>query len=1197
MPEGVDVMLRKLTCLMLILGGLCCVNSVSAGMVAWYPFENSLLDVSGHGKTAAPNGTVGYADNTANGTRCLSLAYSGDQTADYISCPSEIGSSPVMTVSFVMKPTVDKTSWLINKLATDPVSGKVGWGVKVNATPSRNVAFRVNHGAGQTIVQTSAAWVLGEYQHYTCTVDATGRMRIYRNGQLDVEQQGSPMTANTASLLAIGSFPDPADDFAGDIDDVAVWNRVLDAAEVMELHTEGVPWPMAVAPGDPRVLSVPQGGAAPAPVTYTIFNDDGGHSHTITVAEVNESGTPNDYPWLTLSAGQIVLPAASQNTVDVTINPAPGGIPLSPGVYTAHLKFADDSTPAAQLITRQIELTILGCQFSVSPTAATRSYVVDSGGPVEAAEFTVTNTGKDGLQYAVQEVVDRSWLSLNKSGGGPLNYGTTDQVTAAINPSGLAVGEYTCDVRFTNNCNPPDEAIRTVKLRILPVTPDLAAWYRFEGDTTDSSDNGHNGSPAGDPAYGTGQRGQAIDLDGDGDYVTCGTDPGSSSRLTVAFWMYARQDKESWILNKFGATQGWGAKLTPSSSPTEPRRLTFSYRDASGVRRNVASPNNAWTVNQWQFWTCTIDSSGLSRLYRNGIVVAEATNPPMASSTAVPLVVGTQISPADDFNGLLDEVAVWEGAMDPDQVMDLYLNGVPWPIMVSPGGKTLLTMLEGGVVPGPVTYTLTNDDGGGSHTVAIAEVDGNGNPTDYPWLSLSANQVILAASTDTSIHAAINASPGGVPLAPGVYTAYLKFSDDSVPAHQVVREIELTLLGCQFDVSPASVTRVRFFGSTEPVDDVLLTVTNTGKNGLQYTVQEVVDRPWLSLSKSGGGPLNYGATDQVTAAINPSGLALGEYTCNLRFTNNCSPPDVEIRTVTLKIEASVPIPNLVAYYPFEDTLNDWSGHNYHATALGSIGFDANTSNGSRALSLTHPTDGVVDEASCPIAVGTSPVMTISFMMKPSVDKASWIISKVGRGPANEFVGWGVKLYDATSGHKLAFYVAWGKGRTYMASTSVWTVGEWQHYACTLDAAGYAAIYRNGEFEKGQADVGPMSPNTLRDLSIGSFNNASPTDDYGGLIDEVSLWDRVLTADEIRNLYLFGFPKGVWADADGDDDVDQIDFAAFQRCYGGLVDPTHCLRFDRGRDGDVDELDFLKFLDCGTGPGIPTASANLPAGCF
>lgn len=60
------------------------------------------------------------------------------------------------------------------------------------------------------------------------------------------------------------------------------------------------------------------------------------------------------------------------------------------------------------------------------------------------------------------------------------------------------------------------------------------------------------------------------------------------------------------------------------------------------------------------------------------------------------------------------------------------------------------------------------------------------------------------------------------------------------------------------------------------------------------------------------------------------------------------------------------------------------------------------------------------------------------------------------------------------------------------------------------------------------------------------------------------------------------------DCDGDRDVDQVDFACFQRCYtgtGGGPPETGCEIFEFSGDDDINETDLIYFSYCASGPGI------------
>jgi len=88
--------------------------------------------------------------------------------------------------------------------------------------------------------------------------------------------------------------------------------------------------------------------------------------------------------------------------------------------------------------------------------------------------------------------------------------------------------------------------------------------------------------------------------------------------------------------------------------------------------------------------------------------------------------------------------------------------------------------------------------------------------------------------------------------------------------------------------------------------------------------------------------------------------------------------------------------------------------------------------------------------------------------------------------------------------------------------------------------------------------------------------------------------------------LNGAPCNIpWADADGDRDVDETDFGAFQRCLtlgnSAILDGCGCM--DSDLDSDVDGDDLSDFLQCAMGPGIqythsptPPYWPNWPAGC-
>ena len=84
---------------------------------------------------------------------------------------------------------------------------------------------------------------------------------------------------------------------------------------------------------------------------------------------------------------------------------------------------------------------------------------------------------------------------------------------------------------------------------IDPGTDNLVAHYKLDGDVLDSSGNGNDGTIVGDPVFVEGVVGNALDLDGDGDYVDCGNSAlfnMETNQMTVATWVTIRSVAHQW---------------------------------------------------------------------------------------------------------------------------------------------------------------------------------------------------------------------------------------------------------------------------------------------------------------------------------------------------------------------------------------------------------------------------------------------------------------------------------------------------------------------------------------------------------------------------------------------------------------------------------------------------------------------------
>lgn len=114
-------------------------------------------------------------------------------------------------------------------------------------------------------------------------------------------------------------------------------------------------------------------------------------------------------------------------------------------------------------------------------------------------------------------------------------------------------------------------AILTVALVLVLGLVDVASaglvvHYEFEGNANDSASSNH-GMLFGNPTYETGVYGQAIDVDGAGDYVETGKTAsglgiGGNLPRTVSAWVYTHSFNNGGIFEVGGGTLGGDFSLT-----------------------------------------------------------------------------------------------------------------------------------------------------------------------------------------------------------------------------------------------------------------------------------------------------------------------------------------------------------------------------------------------------------------------------------------------------------------------------------------------------------------------------------------------------------------------------------------------------------------------------------------------------------
>lgn len=179
------------------------------------------------------------------------------------------------------------------------------------------------------------------------------------------------------------------------------------------------------------------------------------------------------------------------------------------------------------------------------------------------------------------------------------------------------------------------------------------------------------------------------------------------------------------------------------------------------------------------------------------------------------------------------------------------------------------------------------------------------------------------------------------------------------------------------------------------------------------------------------------------------------------------------------------------------------GSNY-ATGRISLGLELDGSTG-RALAL----------AGSGLDVGSSPDgLTVEMWVNPSEFRDTPLVEWASDG------AYGVSLRQWWFGQGLYGFLKDASGAEHVISANgVMELGVWQHVALTYDAqSGFARLYRNGA-EIAVKDVGVFVPKTDLDFVAGASKAEGRY--FKGVLDEVSLYGRSLTASEIQAVYLAG----------------------------------------------------------------------------
>ncbi len=270
--------------------------------------------------------------------------------------------------------------------------------------------------------------------------------------------------------------------------------------------------------------------------------------------------------------------------------------------------------------------------------------------------------------------------------------GTDTSAPFSVPETGVGAGTYSLTARATDSDGETQASAPVIVTVTDPAPPSgPVAAYSFDdgagSQLTDATGNGRTGTISGATWSAEGHTGKALSFDGVDDIVTVADH--SSLDMTSEFTV------ESWI--RPDTLSAWREVILKEAPPDT---LAYGlYTSSPGGTRP-----SAWTAGGYAFssqsiptgsWThlaATYDS-GTMRIYVNGTLTGTGTNVAEPASTAGALRIGANsIWPEEAFDGLIDDVRIYDRALTASEIASDRDTAVPPPVTPPSGPQPVLEL-------------------------------------------------------------------------------------------------------------------------------------------------------------------------------------------------------------------------------------------------------------------------------------------------------------------------------------------------------------------------------------------------------------------------------------------------------------------------------------------------------------------------
>lgn len=668
----------------------------------------------------------------------------------------------------------------------------------------------------------------------------------------------------------------------------------------------------------------------------------------------------------------------------------------------------------------------------------------------------------------------------------------------------------------------------------------LAGYWRLDDGSgtsaTDSSSGGNTGTLNNGPTWGTGQIGGATSFDNTDDSITVG-DVVEPEYITMSAWINRSGNGTVSIINKgtLLSSEQYSLFLDYASYGT----VEMIVRAAGGGFDHCRTGSSGYTTGQWHLVTGTYNGT-TCRVYVNGVdkteTVVSDTTSGVINTGASSLTIGSA------FNGLLDEVRIYNRPLSPDEVAQLYRLTSPTSVDTSLKGYW---SFNGQDMSGGYSFDRSGAGNTGSlynsPTIARGIL---GQALDFDAVN---DYVATADSSSLDIGDTDDLTLSGWfyrDTFTGTNGLIAKRSGFATGDVGYIAYIDATTDQLIFQISDGTdvytITSSSTFTATDWHHFAVVWDQDSATNSEIY-IDGTADKATDSGTIGNIGDLSNALGVYVGARSDGSTLFDGRIDEARVYKRALSATDIK----SLYDQGSVDSVNSSA------SQNQGTGRLDSALALywalddGTSGTtptsatDSST-NGNTGTLTNSPTwttgqvgnavdfDGTDDYITLAdsdiLDVTDSTNFTLSGWFNRDTFTTDDTITAKSNGQAASDTGYNVYIDDSTD--KLTFVANDGTDQYKLESVSTFTATGWHHYALVWDESGatQTKLYIDGVAENVTATGTFTSVNSMANsvaFRVGSESDAG--NPFDGKLDEVRLYRRAFSGDEVTNLYRLATP--------------------------------------------------------------------------